>query len=525
MRRKKELFVGLLAVLLALGLLSVPALPQGLLPDWVLYQVERASYAYFDLTVFTGGGLLTPGQYPAWCTQPEVPIPTGTSYWGRPILLDTEVERWKKVLFALTHREGYTGQQVQDALWYWIDRRDPEEPGTQPFIDYVESAYEAWQPPEGTYLVKIEHADKQDVLLVIERPPTPTLTPTPTPVGALQIDKMWSGPGDFVEEIVVYAYPKEHAPPERTPGPVRPREPPPDGWRQLFLPMVARDAYMPVVLRWQGEPVCVDGLEPGLWILEEQVVEGSGHAPVIGRLEVEVLPDTSCSEADAVTAVFENVRTPTPTLPPTPPPAPPAAKDWVLGWECKVIDPPGPSGENRQELPRAAEPSRLSEEDLAALTAFIKGAEQGELGVQDVPDYDFTLVAIRDTRTGDFLQPYLLETTDYWTYWKQFERDVPQCVVEDAGADGPSIQNGDFAQGVLPWVLPSTDCTAEVVTYEDAPALRLGPRSVDVKCWSSARQHLSPNYELYLGVYNDGAYGGCYLYGFFRGVYVKPQQP
>jgi len=520
MRRKKELFVGLLAVLLILGLLAVPALPQGLLPDWVLYQVERASYAYFDLTVWTGGGLLTPGQYPAWCTQHAVPIPTGTSYWGRPVLLDTEVEPWNRVLFALTHREGYTGQQVQDALWYWIEGRDPEEPGTQPFIDYVESAYEAWQPPDGTFLVKIQHADKQDVLLVIEGPPTPTPTPTltptptPTPVGALQIDKKWSGPGNFVEEIVVYAYPKEHAPPERTPRPVRTPRPLPDGWRKLFIPLVARDAYMPVILRWQGEPVCVDGLQPGLWVLEEQVVPGSGHAPVQQRLEVEVLPDTWCSEGDPPLARFENVRTPTPT-----------PEDWILGWESKAIDPPGPGGENREELAPKVEPSGLSDEELTALAAFIEGAEQGDFDVKNVPDYDFTLVAIRDSRTGDFLQPYLMETTAYGMGWEESEEDVPQCVVQDAGADGPSIQNGDFTQGELHWTLPSTNCTAEVVTHEGAPALRLGPGSADVRCWSSARQHLSPNYELYLGVYNDGAYGGCYLYGFFRGVYVKPQQP
>lgn len=557
MRSKRNLFIGLVAASLILGLPIVLTSNQDPLPDWVEYQVEPASHTYFDLTVISGSGLLAPGQYPAWCAESNVPIPTGTPHWGEPLLLDTEAGVWKTVLFALTHREGYAALHVQEALWYWLEARSPDDPGAWSFITYVESASEGWQPPDGTYLVMIRHTEKQNVLLIFERPPTPT----PPPVGALQIDKRWSGPGDLVEEIIVYAYPKEHAPPERTPGPVRTPTPLPDGWVQQFSPFVARAAYMPVVLRWQGQPVCVDGLEPGTWVLDEQVVRGSGHAPIERRLEVEVLPDTSCSEGDAATAVFENVRTPTPTPTATPTPTPtptatptptssptptptttptatptptltssptptPTPKDWILGWQTKAIDPPGSDGENREELAPGVEPSWLSGEELKALTAFIEGGEHGELGIQGMASGDLTIVAILDSRTGGIAE-YLLVTADYWTYWREFIREIPQYVIDDAGPGGPSIQNGDFAQGELHWTLPNTPCRGEVVSHEGAPALRLGPDSATVECYSTARQHLSPNYELYLSVYNDGVtHGECaYLYDFFRGIYTAPRHP
>jgi hypothetical protein len=176
------------------------------------------------------------------------------------------------------------------------------------------------------------------------------------------------------------------------------------------------------------------------------------------------------------------------------------------------------------ELAPGAEPSRLGDEDLQAITAFVEGGERSRLGTQSLVSGDFTIVAIIDSRTGEIAET-LLVTGDFWTDWREFTRDVPQYVIDDAGPGGPSIENGDFTQGELHWTLPETPCRAEVVSYEGAPALRLGPYSTSVTCYSSAWQHLSPNYELYLGVYNDGvAHGECvYLYDYFRDVYVAPQ--
>ncbi len=577
------------AIVVAMVLSTVPTTAQSSedLQSEVEYRGgENGNWTYFwvDVRVFKPGFLKTKS-YPAWCAEKNKDVP---SWYALGSVTMVTGPKAQKILYAhsLAQQGMFSVMDIQEAIWWWEEWCTPT---TWSVVNYVENNLHSWQPQKDWYLVRISRWGRQDVLIPIsvERPtptptntPTATATPTPTPVGALKINKNWhrsGSSGDPDKAVRLRVWPAEYAPPESIPMPkpmITPT-PLPEGWTRIFIPIVARDYYPPTIFTIPaGESsICIDGLIPGDKVIEEEEVKGFGA--LVKRILVRILPNTSCEEGNAASVTFNNIETPSPTPSPTPTNTPtptptntptptptntptptptntpsptptntptntptptstptkePQNVDLIM--EVLAIDPPDEDGSNREPLPPDRAPNQIDEKNLEALTTFIEGGEKGSLGI-DLPDSpaggDLTIIGIINNTTNEI--DYLLVTSDYWAdneetgEFRHFRFQVPQYVIEDASPKTPTIRNGDFYQGEAYWQISNTSCKGEVVTIAGAPALRLGATNTGIECYSSARQNLSPNYSLYLGVYNDGVqyYQCTYLYDFFRGIAIVPR--